>query len=75
LISWYRAHQLIYLLVSYLDDFGDAVNILGLDSSLELVLEKAGEVLVELGSLEVVQDVLPAGWIVGGVAQVRFDLP
>ena len=42
-----------------LDDAGDVVDILRLDERLEVVLEHLGEVVLQLGAAEVLENLLP----------------
>jgi hypothetical protein len=46
-------------LVGSLDGSGDLVHVLGLDNSLEVILQKLGEVVLKLRTTEVLDDILP----------------
>jgi len=48
-----------------LDGSRDVVDVLRLDESLEVVLENLGEVVLELGSSEVLEDLGPVGRVLG----------
>jgi hypothetical protein len=47
-----------------LDGSGDLVDVLGLDNGLEVVLENLGEVVLQLGTTEVLEDLLPVRGVV-----------
>lgn len=46
------------------DGSGDLIDVLGLDDSLEVVFENLGEVVLQLGTTEVLEDLLPVRGIV-----------
>lgn len=54
------------------DVLGDAVHVLGLADGLEVVLEELRQVALQLGTLEVLEDVDPAGRVLV-VAEVGFE--
>lgn len=52
--------------VTDLHGFGDLVHVLGLDDGPQVVLQDLGEVVLQLRTSEVGQDLLPVGRILGG---------
>lgn len=51
-------------LVSRADSLRNLINILGLDYSLQIILQQLGEVVLQFGTTEVLDDILPIGGIV-----------
>lgn len=55
------------------DGLGEMVDVLGLDDGLEVILENLCEVVLKLGSTEVLQNILPVGDVIEA-AQVGLEL-
>lgn len=65
--------QVSHTLVGPPDSLGDLINVLRLDNSLEVIFQKLGEVVLQLGSTEVLDNVLPVRGVVVST-QVGLEL-
>lgn len=61
------------MLYRALDGAGNLIDILGLDHGLEVILQNLREVVLQFGTTEVLQNLLPIGWVVIS-AQVGLEL-